>query len=1123
MAIRAGEIRYFLGLDTKTFLRAVQQANSSVEKARRSAEVPFRFSERGSADILAKLAKITIAITAIQRLTGTFREFETGIANIATLGVTNINELQEGILRIGAEAPLALNDLTSGLYQVVSAGVDASNQIEVLELSAKAAKAGLAETQEALNLSASVIKAYGLEWSATEDILDKAFQTVRLGQTTFAELASSIGKVTPIAAALKVSTEELFGAMATLTGVTGDTAIVATQLRSILADVAQPNAELAAAIERAGFATAEMFIQTEGLAGLMKLLQEETGGSAAEMGNFFGRIESVNAALALSGPQFDTYIEKSGAMTDATGSMTEAFKIQAETLDSQIQVLENNFNILVIGILQGLLPALNLVVGTFADLIKAFVNLDPWAQRTVVGIAALTAVILKGRAAVLAIRNSILLLQASLGPVGLITLAISAAATALVFFTGESDDAAGSLKNLNDEFRRGDQKKFREEVSDTTKVLEGLTDELDKWRYQRIIQEQFLLQGQLKTLTAGTDAHTAAIEKYNQLEKERQSLRLKSGAVTNEAEINALERLTQKQREELDKRKQYEFETNRLTLASYVNYLNQRQETLKQELGAESVEFLKFQDKLNELRFKLKVEIAADALDIPEQLQIRQPKTITQEIQQVTEFTSLTIRQLEEEYNARRTLQEQRIEEARRTAGEDTEIYRRAVEEKINIEQQFQQRKSELEQGRVFTTTDIQQLEQTFNVFRTFQEQRIEEARKTAGEDSQIYRQAIEEKIALEEQFQQRRQELAFRQSFTGEFEQVIAFRALTIEQLEQEFNARRTFQELRIQEARRVAGEESDIYRQAVEERINLEEQFQQRKFELSLQTTVSGEFQADTFDALQAEYDQRLLYATLYVELAKDTFGEESEQYKKALQARLILEDDYQKKKKQLGVEGVKATIATAAQLMSVSQGQNKFLFELGKLASIAQAGINVKEAITEALPNIPLAIAIGLFGAAQIAQMAAINFTPPAVPGFAEGSRGPLTPGDLFQSFLTPRGEHGIVGVQVGETIINTAASRQFPNMLKAMNEGKFNLPDIPGFQSGGVVGGTQFRSPSPTLTGGPGASVGLTKEDLERMIEAIENIRIEIHSALDAQEFYKKTFGKFEKNRNERRIT
>ncbi|MCB0297477.1 MAG: hypothetical protein KDG51_20045, partial [Calditrichaeota bacterium] len=583
-------------------------------------------------------------------------------------------------------------------------------------------------------------------------------------------------------------------------------------------------------------------------------------------------------------------------------------------------------------------------------------------------------------------------------------------------------------------------------------------------------------------------------------------------------------------------RKQYEYETDRITLASYVNYLTQRQETLKDELGAESLQFLKFQDRLNELELQLKVKIATDALSFPE-LEIRQPETLTQEIEQTTTFHSLTLQQLEEEHNARRTLQEQRIEDARTTAGEESEIYRQAVEERINIEQQFQQRKNELEQGQVFTATDVKQLEQSFNTFRTFQDQRIEETRRTAGEESEIYRQAVEDRINIERQFQQRRAELTFRQSFKEDLDQVITFKALTVQQLEEEYNARRTFQELRIQEARRIAGEESQIYEQALQERIDLEEQFQQRKFELSIQQTVSGGLQGDTFEQLQAEYEQRELYASLYIELARDTFGEETEQYRRAMVARLQLERNFQDAKNRLVIQGVKATLAISSQLMTSAQGQSKFLFDIGKVASIANATINTYEAATKALaayppPLGPIAMsAVLAAGFAQVGQIVATNFTPPAVPGFAEGSAGPLTQGDVFQSFLTPPGEHGIIGVQVGETIVNTAASRQFPQILKAMNEGRFNLPDIPGFQSGGVVGGTiqsggvaggTTRSQSTTLPGTPGAQVGITKGDLDRMIEAISGIQINISAQLDAMRFFKENFPKYSKQEKRRTL-
>jgi TP901 family phage tail tape measure protein len=377
------ELKYLLTLDPKQFTGTLSKAKKQFEETRKSSEKPIKFRSEGGKQIISTLKSMAAAYLSFQAVVGSvrvFREFETGIANIATLGVENIDKIKESILSLAADTPVAIDNLTAGLYQVVSAGVDAANQIQVLEVTAKAAKAGLAETTDALGLAASVVKSYGKDWSEAEEVLDKAFQTVKLGQTTFAELSTNIGKVAPLAATLKVSTEELFGAFATLTGVTGDTAIVSTQLRAILAAMAKPTNEMAAAIERAGFASAEMLIEQEGLVGVLKFLQKESGGSAAQMAKLFGRIEAVNAALALSGAQFDTFIEKTDAMSKSTGALTEAFEIQAETLDSDIQILKNNFNILTIGLLEGFLPAMNIVIGGLANFIQAFNELTPAAK-----------------------------------------------------------------------------------------------------------------------------------------------------------------------------------------------------------------------------------------------------------------------------------------------------------------------------------------------------------------------------------------------------------------------------------------------------------------------------------------------------------------------------------------------------------------------------------------------------------------------------------------------------------------------------------------------------------------------------------------------------------------------
>lgn len=288
---------------------------------------------------------VTTVINAAADLAAPFMEAESLMANVASLGVDNIDDLNGAIQDLGQDVGVPLSNLRGGLYDVVSAGVDASNQIDVLEASAKAAKAGLAETSDALNLGSAVIKGYGKDWGEFDTVMDKAFQTVKLGQTTFPQLAGAIGLVTPLASSLNIEMDELFGVMATGTGVTGSAAEVATQLRAIMTYLAQPTKEMTELMRAKGYATVEAAVADQGLTGILKILGDETGGSAAQMTKFFGSIEATNLALALSGGQYDNFIEKTEAMRSSTGAMTDAFDVQNATLESQIQMLENQWDV----------------------------------------------------------------------------------------------------------------------------------------------------------------------------------------------------------------------------------------------------------------------------------------------------------------------------------------------------------------------------------------------------------------------------------------------------------------------------------------------------------------------------------------------------------------------------------------------------------------------------------------------------------------------------------------------------------------------------------------------------------------------------------------------------------
>lgn len=133
---------------------------------------------------------------------------------------------------------------------------------------------------------------------------------------------------------MKVSQEELFGAMATLTGVTGGTAEVTTQLRATMQEFLSPSSQMEKALKKMGYTSGAAALESEGLGGILTKLKESVKGDEVAFANLFSSIESKNAVLALTGAQADAFAEKTAAMGEAAGETDRAFKIQTNSVSA---------------------------------------------------------------------------------------------------------------------------------------------------------------------------------------------------------------------------------------------------------------------------------------------------------------------------------------------------------------------------------------------------------------------------------------------------------------------------------------------------------------------------------------------------------------------------------------------------------------------------------------------------------------------------------------------------------------------------------------------------------------------------------------------------------------------
>ena len=238
MALKVGELYGLLKLDKSQFDKGLKESGGGFNKFKGL--------------IVAGAAAAGLAILAIGGASAKLAiDFQKNMANVHTLigpgseSDARIADLGESVKQMSLNTGKSLDDLSGGLYEVIGTFGDTADSAGWLEVAAKAGAAGLSTTQEAVGLLAAVTKSYGdTSLEAAQKASDLAFQTMNLGVTTFPEMAGAMGRVIPMAAAMKVSQEELFAAMATLTGVTGSTDEVVTQLRGGMTAFLKPSKEM---------------------------------------------------------------------------------------------------------------------------------------------------------------------------------------------------------------------------------------------------------------------------------------------------------------------------------------------------------------------------------------------------------------------------------------------------------------------------------------------------------------------------------------------------------------------------------------------------------------------------------------------------------------------------------------------------------------------------------------------------------------------------------------------------------------------------------------------------------------------------------------------------------------
>jgi len=301
------------------------------------------------------IAAVAIAGSFKQSISG-FAGFEAALTDMGKVTSESMESIKTKIMAL----PPALGHSTAlvkGYYQVISAGVtDPTKALETLTTASKAAKAAHVDQSEVIKGLTKVMAGYEGKIKTTKDAADLLFTIEKVGQTSFQELIPVIGGLAKMSNDLGISQDELGASLAQITQTAGSTSEAATQYQAVLTGLMNPTEDMQKALADMGYESSQAAIEQLGLAGVLKKLKDQTGGSAEKMAALFGRVEALKGMSALASNNFGDLGKKLDEMAKKTGALDKAWEAYKKTLNAIWDTFKNTVGKIAIEIGEKIAP-----------------------------------------------------------------------------------------------------------------------------------------------------------------------------------------------------------------------------------------------------------------------------------------------------------------------------------------------------------------------------------------------------------------------------------------------------------------------------------------------------------------------------------------------------------------------------------------------------------------------------------------------------------------------------------------------------------------------------------------------------------------------------------------------
>ena len=343
------------------------------------------------------------------------------IQGLAGVSKTQTDAWSASLLKLGPAVGKTPTELAEGLFHVASEGYRGTEAIEILTRAAKMSAIGMGDMVNASKALVFVMHDYAASGMTAAMASDTLTAAVRVGNMTADTLTNNLGKVLPVAAALKVSFADVAAAFVTLTREGSTTAQAATAITAVLTTIQHPSQAARKGIEELAKSTGDSSLNfaelrkemQDNLLGALIHVANAAKGSDTAFTNVFGSVRNLRGTLGILGSNLKESKDLFAQMRDTVGSVDKAFDVTAATADQKFKQALAGLEVAGISLFKTLAPSILAVVNRVKDAALAFANWDEGTKKLVVTSATLLAVLGPGILVLSRIASGVILYRAA--------------------------------------------------------------------------------------------------------------------------------------------------------------------------------------------------------------------------------------------------------------------------------------------------------------------------------------------------------------------------------------------------------------------------------------------------------------------------------------------------------------------------------------------------------------------------------------------------------------------------------------------------------------------------------------------------------------------------------------